>query len=100
MFNKLKIMKKLFLPLSLVATLVFTGCGDNDNAVNPQPMGKATISGIVYADFDETDTEQDQDVVANATLGIWVTDTNGNSNYTETTTNSMSKSSPPTSGLT
>lgn len=64
-------MKKLFLTLSLVATLVFTSC-DNDNAVNPQPTGKATITGIVYAEFDETNNEEEDtwDVVANNKMTV------------------------------
>jgi hypothetical protein len=86
MFNKLIIMKKLFLTLSIVATLAFTSC-DNDNAVNPQPLGKATITGTVYADFDETDDTDDEDVVANKKIVIEIydgyTDT---SRFTETTT--------------
>jgi len=86
-------MKKLFLLLSLVATLVFTGCSDNDNAVNPQPIGKATITGIVYADFDETDTKNDQDVVANAKLGVWLTadSEGGSTTYMEVTTDASGK---------
>jgi len=76
-------MKKLFLTLSLVATLAFfTGCGDNDNAVNPQPLGKATISGMVTANFDYTnDTDgTTYDAVANAKLNVivWRYDNNEN----------------------
>jgi hypothetical protein len=83
-------MKKLFLTLSLVATLVFTGC-DNDNSVNPQPMGKATITGIVYADFDETDDTDNEDVVANTKLVVTLDDDNGHVRYTEVTTDASGK---------
>ena len=73
-------MKKLFLLLSLVATLVFTGC-DNDNSVNPQPMGKATISGIVRADFDLNNNGGAEgktwDAVANTKLNVIVWNNNG-----------------------
>jgi hypothetical protein len=86
MFNKPIIMKKLFLTLSLVATLVFTGC-DNDNSVNPQPMGKATITGFFYADFNYTnDTDGiTWDAVANTKLNVKIEGA-GNTNYKEITT--------------
>lgn len=72
-------MKKLFLILSFVATLALTSC-DNDNSVNPQPLGKATITGTVYADFDYTDndTEKTWNVVASKKMIVAIYD-----NYTE-----------------
>jgi hypothetical protein len=90
MFNKPIIMKKLFLTLSLVATLAFTSC-DNDNAVNPQPLGKATITGTVYADFDYTDNDDEKtwDVVANKKMIVEIYYYNGETEtvrYVETTT--------------
>lgn len=93
MFNKPIIMKKLFLTLSLVATLTFTSC-DNDNAVNPQPLGKATITGTVYADFDYTnnDDEKTWDVVANKKMIVEIsqynpeTETITSTRFIETTT--------------
>lgn len=90
MFNKPIIMKKLFLTLSLVATLAFTSC-DNDNAVNPQPLGKATITGTVYVDFDYTDNDDEKtwDVVANKKMIVQIYYYNGETEtvrYVETTT--------------
>jgi hypothetical protein len=81
-------MKKLFLILSLVATLVFTGCSDNDNSVNPQPMGKATITGIVYADFDETNNTDKMtwDAVANTKLNVTIWQGESSVRYAEVTT--------------
>ncbi|MFZ6010653.1 MAG: hypothetical protein ACOYXT_09920 [Bacteroidota bacterium] len=48
-------MKKLFAIFSLAGLTIFTAC-DNENSVNPpSELGKATITGTVYAELDETD---------------------------------------------
>jgi hypothetical protein len=80
-------MKKLFLTLSIVATLAFTSC-DNDNAVNPQPLGKATITGNVSAEFDYTNNEDGdtRNAVASKKIVVAIEDWDGNMRYTETTT--------------
>ncbi len=50
-------MKKTLLLLAS-AVLVFTSC-DNENAVNPQPIGVVSITGTIYSDLDENDPAGD-----------------------------------------
>lgn len=50
-------MKKTLLSIA-AAALVFASC-DNENSVNPQPLGTVTINGTVYADLDEDDDAGD-----------------------------------------
>ncbi|MCZ8217086.1 MAG: hypothetical protein O9262_12645 [Cyclobacteriaceae bacterium] len=50
-------MKTTLLTLA-AATLLFVSC-DNENAVNPQPVGNLTIKGTIYADFDEEEDAGD-----------------------------------------
>lgn len=50
-------MKKLVLIASFASALIFSGC-DNENTVNPTvTLGSATVTGIAYADLDETNAE-------------------------------------------
>jgi hypothetical protein len=59
-------MKKLSVLLLFVLTLVFTGC-KNDNTVNPKTaLGKATITGTVYADLNLSTVGKEK--VANITV--------------------------------
>lgn len=47
-------MKKLLVLLSFASALVLTSC-NNDNTVNPKvELGKATVTGTVYAELDNT----------------------------------------------
>jgi hypothetical protein len=84
-------MKKLLVIASLVSSAMLTGC-DNENSVNPKPLGDAKISGTVYAEFDYTnnDIEDTYDKVANRKMIVYVWDeySNSDSNYRvfETTT--------------
>lgn len=81
-------MKKLFLLLSVVTAFAITSC-DNDNSVNPQPLGKAVITGIVYADFDYTNNNSGKtyDKVANKKIVAAIYDNyNESVRYIETTT--------------
>lgn len=81
-------MKKLFLFLSVVAAFAITSC-DNDTSVNPQPLGKAVVTGTVYADFDFTNNESGTtyDKVANKKVIAAIYDNYYESvRYVETTT--------------
>jgi hypothetical protein len=81
-------MKKLFLTLSVVAAFAITSC-DNDNSVNPQPLGKAVVTGTVFADFDYTNNTSDKtwDKVANKkVIAAIYDDYNESVRYIETTT--------------
>jgi len=81
-------MKKLFLLLSVVTAFAITSC-DNDTSVNPQPLGKAVVTGTVYADFDLTNNspEPTVDKVANKKVIAEIYDDyNGSTRYVETTT--------------
>jgi hypothetical protein len=94
-FKQIKIMKKLFLILSVVTAFAITSC-DNDNSVNPQPLGKAVVTGTVFADFDFTnnasgttyDKVANKKVIAaiydnyNESVRYVETTTDGNGNYT------------------
>jgi hypothetical protein len=84
-------MKKTFIVLTLVALTAFS-C-KNDNSVNPQPLGKATVSGTVFADFDKTnDTDGTTwEAVANKKVIVSIEDYNDNVRYTETTTDADGK---------
>jgi hypothetical protein len=55
-------MKTTFLTLA-AAALLFVGC-DNENSVNPQPIGNVTITGTIFADFDEEEAAGDLDFEA------------------------------------
>jgi hypothetical protein len=46
-------MKKL-LPLITVAAFMFASC-ENENTTNPEPIGQATIKGVIVADLDMDD---------------------------------------------
>jgi hypothetical protein len=85
-------MKKLLLLLSVVCTVVITSC-DNDTSVNPQPLGKATVSGIVRANFNTTNDSPTKtfDAVANKKLNVSVNDDNGSIRYFEATTDAEGK---------
>lgn len=81
-------MKKLFLILSVVTAFAITSC-DNDNSVNPQPLGKAVVTGTVYADFDFTNNNSGTtyDKVANKkVIAAIYDDYNESVRYVETTT--------------
>jgi hypothetical protein len=81
-------MKKLFLLLSVVTAFAITSC-DNDNSVNPQPLGKAVVTGTVYADFDYTNNTSGTtyDKVANKKIVAAIYDDyNESVRYVETTT--------------
>jgi hypothetical protein len=67
-------MKKLFILLAVVGAAFFTSC-DNENTVNPQPTGKATITGIVYYNFDLTNDDPNvtKDKVANRKYIVTIT---------------------------
>jgi len=61
----------------------------NDNSENPQPLGKATVSGTVFANFDYTNDTNGTtwDVVANKKVIVSIYDEYTETNrYTETTT--------------
>src|SRR5690606_12497609 len=80
--------KKFLVILSLAGATLLTSC-DNENTVNPQPLGTATITGTVFADFDYTDNEDGKtwNKVANKKVLVaiynYYTDTY---RYTETST--------------
>lgn len=77
-------MKKLFTILSLMGAAIFTSC-DNDNSVNPQPLGIATVKGTVFAQFDYTNS--DYETVANRKMIIAIYDEyNESVRFTEATT--------------
>lgn len=81
-------MKKLFVILFAVGASVLTSC-DNENSVNPQPLGTAKITGTVYADFDYTNNSGGVtwDKVANKKIIIAIYDDYTNTQrITETTT--------------
>jgi hypothetical protein len=81
-------MKKVFVILSVVSALIFSSC-DNENSVNPQPLGKATISGTVYAEFDYTNNspETTLNTVANKKLLVEIYDyVTDESRFIESTT--------------
>lgn len=84
-------MKKLFVIASLVGAAMLTGC-ENENSVNPQPLGKAKITGNVFAEFDYTNNNDEMtwDNVANKKMIVYVYDeySDSDSNYRviETTT--------------
>jgi hypothetical protein len=73
-------MKKLFVTLFALSAVAFTSC-DNENSVNPQPLGTAKISGTVFADFDYTNNVDGKtwDKVANKKVIVALYD-----EYTET----------------
>lgn len=50
-------MKTTFLTLAAAALLIM-GC-DNENSVNPQPIGSVTVSGTIFADFNEEEDAGD-----------------------------------------
>jgi major membrane immunogen (membrane-anchored lipoprotein) len=83
-------MKKLLVVASLISSAMLTGC-DNENSVNPQPLGTAKISGTVYADFDYTNNTEGTtyDKVANRKMIAYVYDDyseSGNFRVIETST--------------
>lgn len=87
-------MKKLLAIATLISSAMLISC-DNDNSVNPQPLGKATITGTVYADFDYTNNSPNTtyDKVANKKLTVLVWDdnyygSNGGYKVIESTTDS------------
>lgn len=77
-------MKKLFVLLFAVGASVLTSC-DNENSVNPQPLGTAKISGTVFAGLDETSAGFE--TVANIKVILEITG-GGSTRFVETTTDS------------
>jgi hypothetical protein len=81
-------MKKLFVTLFAVSAVAFTSC-DNENSVNPQPLGTAKVSGTVFADFDYTNNTDGKtwDKVANKKVIVEIYDDYSETvRYMETTT--------------
>lgn len=77
-------MKKFFTILALAATSFLASC-DNENSENPQPLGKAIITGTVSTEFDYTNTTEEP--VANKKIIIGISEPgSGTQNFTETTT--------------
>jgi hypothetical protein len=77
-------MKKLFVIASLISSALFISC-DNENSVNPQPLGVAKISGTVFAEFDYTNNTNGvtYDKVANKKMIVYIWDeySNNEINY-------------------
>ncbi len=79
-------MKTTLLTLA-AATLLFVSC-DNENAVNPQPVGNATIKGTIYSDFDEEEDAGDLLFeTAPANVPLFFYDNNTSALLGQTTTN-------------
>ena len=80
-------MKKNFITLSVVSAFAFAFAGcENDNTVNPQPVGTVTIKGVVYADIDEEDKDNIDYEVIQSGVAIYAIDNHSDALLATTTT--------------